>query len=188
MHGPSRDINPHISHATIIPNLTTSHVMSSAFPTKQIARLTGHNGILTKHFPRLLSTNNRRSSARPDLQRRLRTIRTSTPSSLHLHRTNTSQILTGSTDRQIRIFNPASSAKSKLIQTYSAHGYEVLDLAVAEANDRFISVGGDKTVFVWDVASAQTLRRFTGHAGRVNACAWGGEGDSVVVSGESGRG
>ncbi|KAJ9629423.1 hypothetical protein H2203_001796 [Taxawa tesnikishii (nom. ined.)] len=89
-------------------------------------------------------------------------------------------LLTGSTDRTIRLFSPSSS---KLIQTYSAHGYEVLDIAVADANDKFISVGGDKTVFVWDVATAQTLRRWSGHAGRVNACAWAGEGESVVVSG-----
>lgn len=88
--------------------------------------------------------------------------------------------MTGSTDRTIRLFNPTTSA---LIQSYSAHGYEVLDLAVADANDRFISVGGDKTVFLWDVATAQTLRRWSGHAGRVNACAFGGEGDSVVLSG-----
>ena len=60
----------------------------------------------------------------------------------------------------------------------------MLDLAVAEGNDRFISVGGDKTVFLWDVATAQTLRRFGGHLGRVNACAFGGDGDSVVVSGK----
>lgn len=44
-------------------------------------------------------------------------------------------------------------------------------------------MGGDKTVFLWDVSTAQTLRRFNGHAGRVNACAFGGEGDSVAVSG-----
>jgi len=89
-------------------------------------------------------------------------------------------ILTGSTDRQIRIFNTSTL---KQLQTYSAHGYEVLDLAVANANDRFVSGGGDKTVFLWDVASATTLRRFTGHLGRVNAVAFAGEGDAVVVSG-----
>jgi len=92
-------------------------------------------------------------------------------------------ILTGSSDRSIRLFNPATG---NLIQTYSAHGYEVLDLAVAEGNDKFVSVGGDKSVFLWDVASAQTLRRWgggAGHAGRVNACCWGGEGDSLVLTG-----
>ncbi|KAK5694915.1 hypothetical protein LTR97_009510 [Elasticomyces elasticus] len=89
-------------------------------------------------------------------------------------------LLTGSQDRSIRLFNPANS---KLVQTYSAHGYEVLDLAVSQDNARFASVGGDKVVFVWDVPTAQTLRRFTGHAGRVNAVSFGGEADSVVVSG-----
>lgn len=88
--------------------------------------------------------------------------------------------MTGSTDRQIRIFNTSTL---KQLQTYSAHGYEVLDIAVADANDRFVSGGGDKTVFVWDVASATTLRRFTGHLGRVNAVSFAGEGDSVVISG-----
>lgn len=96
-------------------------------------------------------------------------------------------VLTGSADRNIRLFNPSSS-KRQLIQTYAAHGYEVLDLAVAEDNSKFVSVGGDKTVFLWDVATAQTLRRFTGHAGRINACCFGGEGgdgsgESVIVTG-----
>lgn len=89
-------------------------------------------------------------------------------------------LLTGSADRSIRLYNPSSS---RLIQTYSAHGYEVLDLAVSSDNARFVSGGGDKTVFVWDVAAAQTLRRFGGHSGRVQGVAFGGEGDSVVVSG-----
>ncbi|KAG9580247.1 WD40 repeat-like protein, partial [Aureobasidium melanogenum] len=89
-------------------------------------------------------------------------------------------LLTGSTDRQIRLFNPATGLE---VQKYSAHGYEVHDLSVAQDNDRFISVGGDKTVFLWDVATHQTLRRWSGHAGRVNACAFAGEGDSLVVTG-----
>ncbi|EMC94291.1 hypothetical protein BAUCODRAFT_228397 [Baudoinia panamericana UAMH 10762] len=89
-------------------------------------------------------------------------------------------LLTGSQDRQVRLFNPSTR---KLVQTYSAHGYEVLDLAVSDDNSRFASVGGDKTVFLWDVATAQTLRRFAGHVARVNAVAFGGDGDSVIVSG-----
>lgn len=74
-------------------------------------------------------------------------------------------------------------AKSGLVQSYSAHGYEVLDLAVTDDNARFASVGGDKLVFLWDVATARTLRRWSGHFGRVNCVGFGGEGDSVVVSG-----
>jgi len=39
-------------------------------------------------------------------------------------------------------------------------------------------------VFLWDVATARTLRRWSGHFGRVNCVGFGGDGDSVVVSGE----
>lgn len=90
------------------------------------------------------------------------------------------QALTGSSDRLVRLFNPTTAS---LVQTFDAHGYEVLDIAVSDDNARFASVGGDKQVFLWDVATARTLRRFAGHFGRVNAVAFGGEGGSVVVSG-----
>ncbi|KAI6359702.1 hypothetical protein MCOR25_006969 [Pyricularia grisea] len=102
-------------------------------------------------------------------------------------------ILTGSADRSIRLYNPqpttsaadGSLPEGRLIQTYSAHGYEVLSLAVAGDNARFASSGGDRTVFLWDVATATTLRRFgnDGHTSRVNCVAFGGDGDSVLVSG-----
>ncbi|KAK3359850.1 WD40-repeat-containing domain protein [Lasiosphaeria hispida] len=116
-------------------------------------------------------------------------------------------ILTGSSDRSIRLYNPlpptpspasshitrpAASAlpalpAGRLIQTYAAHGYEVLSLAVAADNARFASAGGDRAVFLWDVATAQTTRRFGGsqhgHTGRVNCVAFGGADDSLVVSG-----
>ncbi|CAO1605928.1 hypothetical protein XANCAGTX0491_009431 [Xanthoria calcicola] len=96
-------------------------------------------------------------------------------------------LLTGSSDRSIRLYNPAkastSSIGSGLVQTYSAHGYEVLDISVTEDNARFASVGGDKQVFLWDVATARTLRRWSGHFGRVNCVGFGGEEGSVVFSG-----
>lgn len=74
-----------------------------------------------------------------------------------------------------------------MVQTYSGHGYEVLDISVSDDNARFVSCGGDKLVFLWDVATARTTRRFEGHGGRVNSVAFGGDaGDgSVVVSGKS---
>lgn len=77
--------------------------------------------------------------------------------------------------------------QGRLIQTYAAHGYEVLSLAVAADNERFVSSGGDRTVFLWDVATAVTLRRFGGnaqsHSARVNCVSFAGDGDSLVVSG-----
>lgn len=38
-------------------------------------------------------------------------------------------------------------------------------------------------MFLWDVSTARTLRRWSGHFGRVNCVDFGGEGASVVVSG-----
>lgn len=60
----------------------------------------------------------------------------------------------------------------------------MLDITVSADNARFASVGGDKQVFLWDVETGSTIRRWSGHAGRVEAVAFGGEGDSVVISGE----
>jgi mitogen-activated protein kinase organizer 1 len=69
------------------------------------------------------------------------------------------------------------------IQRYDAHGYSVLDVAVAADNARFASVGGDRLVFLWDVETGNTTRRWSGHGGRIEAVEFGGEGDAVVVSG-----
>lgn len=51
-------------------------------------------------------------------------------------------------------------------------------------NTRFASCGGDRTVFLWDVATGDSLRKFTGHAGKVNAVALNGD-STVLASGES---
>ena len=132
-----------------------------SFPTRPIAKLTGHNGPVHA---------------------------VAYSSSPHAY------ILTGSADRTIRLYNPSKAPPSSvapassaayppgLVNKYTAHGYEVLSIDVNGANDRFISTGGDKAVFLWDVQTAQTIRRFTGHAGRVNRGVFGGDGDSVVVS------
>lgn len=112
-----------------------------------------------------------------------------------------SYILTGSADRTIRLYNPfpgtsvhepspsgkAPVPQGRLIQTYAAHGYEVLSLDVASDNESFISGGGDRAVFLWDVATAVTTRRFGGnahgHTARINCVRFAGDGGSLVVSG-----
>jgi WD40 repeat protein len=66
----------------------------------------------------------------------------------------------------------------------------VLDIAVSTDNARFVSVGGDKNVLLWDVAQARVLRRWEGHVGRVNACTWAGDGreEGLVVTGKQDHG
>ena len=59
----------------------------------------------------------------------------------------------------------------------------MLDIAVARDNARFASVGGDRLVFLWDVETGGTIRRWSGHGSRVEAVEFGGEDDAVVISG-----
>ncbi|CAI7670466.1 unnamed protein product [Penicillium pancosmium] len=103
-------------------------------------------------------------------------------------------ILTGSSDRAIHLSRAVpSNAESSTtavetitpIQRYEAHGYSVLDVAVASDNARFASVGGDRQVFLWDVEQGTTIRRWGGHNSKVEAVQFAGDGDSVVVSGSA---
>ncbi|KIW44208.1 uncharacterized protein PV06_05235 [Exophiala oligosperma] len=107
-------------------------------------------------------------------------------------------VLTGSSDRQIHLSRtePATDPDKKKqspgpIQKYVAHGYPILDIAVSRDNQTFASVGGDRSVFLWDVASGGsegTSRRFgsntnQGHSSRINCVAFTGDGDTVIASG-----
>jgi mitogen-activated protein kinase organizer 1 len=106
-------------------------------------------------------------------------------------------ILTGSSDRQIHLSRtePATAGKAATgpIQKYASHGYPVLDIAVTNDNKQFASVGGDRSVFLWDVQNAEgTLRRFgsstnQSHTSRITCVEFAGESDSVLVSGSDDR-
>lgn len=95
-------------------------------------------------------------------------------------------LLTGSSDRSIKLWNARQTDEGgEAIQTYTQHSYEVLALDVSRDNSRFVSGGGDKSVYVWDVATGSVVRRFDGHVGKVNDVRFGGKDDdgSVVVVG-----
>ncbi|KAL3478370.1 WD40-repeat-containing domain protein [Aspergillus californicus] len=103
-------------------------------------------------------------------------------------------VLTGSTDRAVHLSRAIPSSNNKAsgavettspIQKYEAHGYSVLDIAVASDNSRFASVGGDRQVFLWDVEQGITVRRWGGHNARIEAVQFAGEEDGVVVSGSA---
>ncbi|KAJ3098169.1 WD repeat-containing protein 83 [Phlyctochytrium planicorne] len=104
-------------------------------------------------------------------------------------------VMTGSGDKCIKLWNPKSGL---CIKTYSGHGWEVVDIDLfwregsavspltltrrAKDNSRFVSVGGDRAVFVWDVGTGAIIRRFIGHGARVNAVAFNLD-NTVAVSG-----
>lgn len=84
--------------------------------------------------------------------------------------------MTGSDDRTIKLFNPHKQDPSKeetsalLIKTYEgAHGYSVLDVAIAKDKTKFASCGEDRTFYIWDVGSGQTIRRIQAHNHKINA-------------------
>jgi len=88
--------------------------------------------------------------------------------------------MTGGRDRTPRLWNPH---KGNLVQEYKGvHGYEILDIRITSDNARFASVGEDKLVYLWDVATATAIKRMRGHTARVNACAFSAEGDAVLAT------
>ncbi|KAK9455365.1 WD40-repeat-containing domain protein [Dipodascopsis uninucleata] len=88
-------------------------------------------------------------------------------------------ILSGGADRKIILWNPN---QLKLVKSYNAHGYGVLDIAVSFDNSKFVSCGGDRTIFLWDVSTGITTRRMGGHMSRVNTVDFNVDA-SVIASG-----
>jgi mitogen-activated protein kinase organizer 1 len=90
--------------------------------------------------------------------------------------TDGSYCMTASDDRSVRLWNPhkddpSTEGNALLIKTYAGvHGYQIFDVAISEDKTKFATAGGDRTSFLWDVASGRVIRRLTGHSQRVNTC------------------
>eukprot|EP00927_Polykrikos_kofoidii_P057562 TRINITY_DN51702_c0_g1_i1.p1 TRINITY_DN51702_c0_g1~~TRINITY_DN51702_c0_g1_i1.p1 ORF type:complete len:411 (-),score=47.07 TRINITY_DN51702_c0_g1_i1:10-1212(-) len=88
-------------------------------------------------------------------------------------------LISASQDKTLRLWNPHSGTH---IKTFNGpHNYEINDVIVTDDNSKFISCGGDKHFFQWDVTTAQVIRKFVGHDRKVNALAYG-PGQDVVMS------
>mmetsp|Transcript_49 Transcript_49/g.169 ORF Transcript_49/g.169 Transcript_49/m.169 type:complete len:386 (+) Transcript_49:34-1191(+) len=89
-------------------------------------------------------------------------------------------VLTTSQDKSLRLWNPHNGTH---VKTYSGeHQQEVNDAVITNDNAKFFSCGSDKQVFQWDVTTAQVIRKFPGHDRKVNALAFGGPSQDVVLS------
>ena len=75
-----------------------------------------------------------------------------------------------------------AEARALQIKEYSGpHGYEVVDCCLSADNSSFVSCGGDRAAFMWDVSTGRVLRRFEGHTQRINAVTYNAE-DSVMLT------
>jgi mitogen-activated protein kinase organizer 1 len=88
-------------------------------------------------------------------------------------------LLSGSQDKTVKLWSPD---KGLLIRSYEMHTQPILDLAIAEDNAKFASVGLDKYVYLSDSIKGTTLRRFFGHSERVNTVSFNPQ-ETVLVSG-----
>ena len=57
------------------------------------------------------------------------------------------------------------------------------DVAISDDKARFVSCGGDKAAFAWDVATGQVIRKLEGHTQRLNAVCLCGPGASLALTG-----
>eukprot|EP00126_Sphaerothecum_destruens_P003875 Sdes_comp17676_c1_seq1m6946 len=77
-------------------------------------------------------------------------------------------LLSGSDDKTVRLWN---SSKGTLVKTYSSGGHNssVLDICIRTDNAAFASCGLDRDVSLWDVPTGRIIRKFKGHASRINS-------------------
>ncbi|CAE7820338.1 wdr83 [Symbiodinium microadriaticum] len=91
---------------------------------------------------------------------------------------NGQYIMTASQDKSVRLWNPHSGKHIKKFA--GCHNQEVNDIRIAADNSKFVSCGSDKLIFLWDVTSAQVIRKLTGHDRKVNALAFGPKEDVLL--------
>jgi mitogen-activated protein kinase organizer 1 len=86
--------------------------------------------------------------------------------------------LTCGSDKSLKLWNPT---KGLLLQTYSGHGYEVMDCQSSCDSSQIVSASMDKCVLLWDVSTAQVVRRYRAHVATVN-CVKFNEDSTVILS------
>ncbi|KAG7380398.1 hypothetical protein PHYPSEUDO_007253 [Phytophthora pseudosyringae] len=104
-------------------------------------------------------------------------------------------VMTCGQDKTVRLWNPHRDGAERpgealLVKTYEGrHGYDVQDVAMYDAelleahdNSKFASCGRDRDVFMWDVPTAQVIRKFEGHEHSVNCVRYNAD-SSVLLSG-----
>jgi WD40 repeat protein len=93
-------------------------------------------------------------------------------------RPNSQNILSGSSDRTIKLWDISSG---KLLQTFSRHSGSVWSVAVSPNGQRFASGSGDNTADVWDLATGKFLCTLAGHSGTVWSTAFSADSTTLAT-------
>ncbi|ETO21466.1 hypothetical protein RFI_15739, partial [Reticulomyxa filosa] len=75
-------------------------------------------------------------------------------------------LLSGGSDKTIRLWNPHTNFKIKDFD--NGHGYDVHSITVQKDNSAFLSAGGDRCIFVWDVKGCRVTGKYWAHTSTIN--------------------
>ena len=69
--------------------------------------------------------------------------------------------MSGHADRTVRLWNTNNiTQETKEIAIFDGgHNREIFDLTIFAENDKFVTCGGDKMLFLWDVLKGQWIRK-----------------------------
>ena len=74
--------------------------------------------------------------------------------------------MSGHADRVVRLWN---TQKGTFVSAFEgAHNREIFDIAISADNESFVTCGGDRLVYFWEVLKGHWTRKFDGHTQRVN--------------------
>jgi mitogen-activated protein kinase organizer 1 len=88
--------------------------------------------------------------------------------------------ITCGADKAVVLWNPYKKLK---LQTYSGHSQEVLDADCSHDHSFLCTASADKTCFYFDVSTGKILRKFRGHAGRVQCVRFNLVDSNMLISG-----
>jgi WD40 repeat protein len=96
--------------------------------------------------------------------------------------------LSGSADGTLRLWDLASGRKIKTFEWHSEgnregliyHSEAITSVAFAPDGKTALSVGGDSTLRLWDLASGREIRKFQGHLDTVNSVAFAPDGKTAL--------
>mmetsp|Transcript_22970 Transcript_22970/g.56599 ORF Transcript_22970/g.56599 Transcript_22970/m.56599 type:complete len:537 (-) Transcript_22970:43-1653(-) len=86
---------------------------------------------------------------------------------------NKSNMLVVALDKVVYLYDYISSSIFQLAAYYGSDNYaSTVSWCNSSANSRFLAIGTNSSVEIWDAQSGQKLRNLRGHAGRVPSLSW----------------